>query len=163
MNAKDVLFYGHDFVMRYLKDLPDDQWDTPNVCGWWSTKNIIGHLASYECLLVEVLRSFQGGGPAPYLDQLASLGPEGFNDFQVDIRKDKTPREQRQEYEQAAAAALDLVARIPGETLRRPGTLPWYGAEYSLDDFLVYQYYGHKREHTAQINVFIDSLKAAEG
>ena len=49
--------------------------------------------------------------------------------------------------------------KIPVEVLRRPGTLPWYGAQYALDDFIVYQYYGHKREHTAQINVFKDLLK----
>jgi hypothetical protein len=56
---------------------------------------------------------------------------------------------------------LRLVQRIDAETLRRPGTLPWYGDAYALDDYIVYQYYGHKREHTAQINVFKDALKAA--
>jgi hypothetical protein len=40
----------------------------------------------------------------------------------------------------------------------KPGTLPWYGPEYALDDFIVYSYYGHKREHSAQINVFRDQL-----
>jgi hypothetical protein len=30
--------------------------------------------------------------------------------------------------------------------------------EYALDDFIVYQYYGHKREHCAQIAVFRDKL-----
>jgi proline iminopeptidase len=28
--------------------------------------------------------------------------------------------------------------------------------EYALDDFIVYNYYGHKREHSAQIAVFRD-------
>jgi hypothetical protein len=31
--------------------------------------------------------------------------------------------------------------------------------EYSLDDYIVYSSYGHKREHGAQINVFKDTLK----
>ena len=39
---------------------------------------------------------------------------------------------------------------------RQSGTLPWYGMEYALDDFLVYIYYGHKREHSAQIAAFRD-------
>ena len=51
-----------------------------------------------------------------------------------------------------------LLARIPAETLRRPGTIPRYGEGYSLEDLEVYQYYGHKREHRAQVDVFRDRL-----
>ncbi len=51
-----------------------------------------------------------------------------------------------------------MVGRIPSETLRQNGTLPWYGMAYALDDFLVYAYYGHKREHSAQIAAFRDRL-----
>ncbi len=161
MNASDVLRYGHDFVMRYLKDLPQEHWETPNVCGWWSTKHIIAHLASYEHLLVEVLRSFSDDRPTPYLKQMIELGGEGFNDFHVNIRKDRSPAETLAEYQGAYDQCAALIGSLDAETLRRPGTLPWYGAEYALDDFIVYQYYGHKREHTAQINVFADTLKRA--
>jgi hypothetical protein len=31
--------------------------------------------------------------------------------------------------------------------------------EYALDDYIVYAYYGHKREHSAQIAVFRDLVK----
>ena len=41
---------------------------------------------------------------------------------------------------------------------RLPGTLPWYGNRYSLDDFIVYTFYGHKREHGAQIGVYRDKI-----
>ena len=50
-----------------------------------------------------------------------------------------------------AAAALDPAR------LREPGSIPWYGEEYALDDLIVYQYYGHKREHSAQIEAFRDA------
>jgi hypothetical protein len=53
---------------------------------------------------------------------------------------------------------MQLSAGVPANLLRQPGTLPWYGPEYALDDFLVYSFYGHKREHTAQIAVFADTL-----
>jgi hypothetical protein len=33
-----------------------------------------------------------------------------------------------------------------------------YGKEYALDDFVVYMYYGHKREHGAQVAGFHDRL-----
>jgi hypothetical protein len=164
MNASDVIKWGHDFVTRNVADLPREHWEAPNVCGWWSTKLVIGHLASFEVMLNEVLTSFQSDGagrPQPYLEQMSSLGGQGFNDFQIDARKNRTPAELWAEYNAAAEESLRLVARLDSELLRRAGTLPWYGAEYALDDYIVYQYYGHKREHTAQINVFKDTLKAA--
>jgi hypothetical protein len=158
MNARDILHYGHDFVLRNLADLPQEHWDTENVCGWWSTKNILAHLASFEYVLNEVTHSFVGSGPMPYLEQFGDH-PGKFNDFQVDIRKNKTAQEVFDEYAERHAVNMEQLSKIDAETLRRPGTLPWYGNEYALDDLIVYQYYGHKREHTAQINVFKDSLK----
>jgi hypothetical protein len=53
---------------------------------------------------------------------------------------------------------MSLIVAIPPETLRQTGTLPWYGMQYAMDDVLVYMYYGHKREHSAQIAAFRDCL-----
>jgi hypothetical protein len=136
MNAHDILYYGDSFVTRNLNGLPMEHWQTDGVCGWWGVKEIIAHLASFEHVLTDVLRSFLEGGPTPHL----------------------TPAETLAEYQAGVAENLRLVSRIPAETLRRPGTLPWYGQEYSLDDYIVYQFYGHKREHMAQVNVFKDSF-----
>ena len=158
MNARDVLHYGHDFVMRNLADLPMEYWDTQNVCGWWSTKDIIAHLTSFECVLIDALKSYQGGGPTPCLEQF--LSDQGkFNDAQVGERKGKPAAEVFEEYQARHAQSMARVAEIPAEIIRQPGTLPWYGLQYSLDDLIVYQYYGHKREHMAQVNVFKDLLK----
>jgi hypothetical protein len=158
MNASDVLHYGHDFVLRNLVDLPMKHWDTENVCGWWSTKNIIAHLSSFEGVLIEVLLSYVGGGPTPTLDAFTG-DPGKFNDDQVAERKDKAPAEVFDEYQARHAKTMGLIAKIPAEVISQPGTLPWYGEQYSLDDLIVYQYYGHKREHMAQVNVFKDLLK----
>jgi hypothetical protein len=158
MNASDVLHYGHDFVLRNLVDLPMEHWDTENVCGWWSTKHIIGHLTSFEYVLIDVLKSYGGGGPTPTLHAFTA-DPGKFNDDQVAERKDKTPAEVFDEYQARHAETMELIAELPAELVRKPGTLPWYGAQYSLDDLIVYQYYGHKREHMAQVNVFKDLLK----
>ena len=58
----------------------------------------------------------------------------------------------------ASKQVMELSARIHPEVFRQVGTLPWYGMDYSLDDVLVYMYYGHKREHSAQIAAFRDGL-----
>lgn len=163
MNALDVMKYGHLTVLRAVDGLSDGQWVEPGVCGIWSTREIIAHLASYELVLAEVLQGLAAGGQTPLLDELITAGA-GFNDTQVDRRRGQTCTqtldEYRSAYEQVAASGM----RLPEDIWRQAGVIPWYGAEYSLDDLIAYQYYGHKREHCAQIDVYRDRLgRAAAG
>jgi hypothetical protein len=86
--------------------------------------------------------------------------PNGnFNDQQVALRKHNTVAEIVAEYSDTCAQTMELITRIPAETLRQSGTIPWYGVEYALDDLIIYMYYGHKREHCAQIALFRDRLE----
>ena len=158
MNAADILKYGHQTVLRTIADLPDSAWETPGVCGVWSCKDIIAHLASYERVLVDILATFLNSEPTPSLDEFRD--PNGsFNDGQVALRKHNTVAEVVAEYNSTCSQTMELITQIPLATLRQAGTIPWYGSEYALDDLLVYMYYGHKREHCAQIAVFRDRLK----
>ena len=160
MNAIDILKYGHLTVLQTLKEVDEQHWATPNVCGWWSTKDIIAHLASFEHMLVEVLSSLLGAnGPTPYLALMAE-DPERFNQVHVGARQQLTPAEALAEYVDTQTRTMALAGQIPAEMFRQAGALPWYGANYDPDDFICYTYYGHKREHAAQINVFKDTLSA---
>ena len=157
MNAGDILTYGHGTILQTIDGLPDAAWEMGGVCGIWSTRDVIAHLASYEQLLVEVLSAFTDKGETPYLRMWRELGM-GFNDQQVEMRKDQSAAAVLAELNGAHERVRAQVAEIPADTFRQIGTLPWYGAEYSLDDFIVYTYYGHKREHAAQIAAFRDRL-----
>jgi len=157
MNASDVLKYGHLTLLGTLDGLPSAAWETPGVCGVWSAKQIVAHLASYEEVLVDILIASLRPAPTPALDRFRELG-DAFNDRAVAARDRLSPDAALAAYADAHAQVMALVADIPVETLRRPGTIPWYGAEYALDDLIVYMYYGHKREHAAQIAVFRDHL-----
>jgi hypothetical protein len=160
MNAGDILKYGDAFFMATVDDLPEADWLTPNVCGVWSVKDIVAHLASSELILVELLSDFLGeAGPRPTLESLMTEGPEGFNDVQVAHRQHMTVAETLAEYQAGYAKGMTLIARIPAARCAEVGTIPAYGPEYSLDDLIVYSYYGHKREHGAQVAVFRDQLK----
>ena len=75
-------------------------------------------------------------------------------------RVDQPPESILAEYTSAHTRVITLAGRLPGSLWAQTGTIPWYGAEYSLDDFIVYQYYGHKREHSAEIAAFADRLNA---
>jgi hypothetical protein len=158
MNALDILKYGHFTVMGAVKDLPEADWNTAGVCGIWSVKQIIAHLASFEHLLVEILENLAGHEPGPALqrywaDYLA------FNDHEVAARAHLNAAQTMADYEAAQAQTMMLLPQIPEAKRGEKGILPWYGAEYDLDDFLVYTYYGHKREHCAQVAVFRDQIR----
>ncbi len=142
MNATDILKYGQLTAHQAIEGFPETAWETPGACGVWSVKDIIAHLASYEEVLVDILSGFVGRHPTPSLDKFTELGGQ-FNDSEVERRKGRT---------------MSLAERIRPEVFRHTGTLPWYGMEYALDDVIVYMYYGHKREHSAQIAAFRDRL-----
>lgn len=160
MNPADVLKYGDQFLRRTLEGVPQSAWETGGVCGVWSVKEIIAHLAVYEGWLTEILAPFAGVKvDTPNFTRIGEIGPAAWNDVSVDERKGKSPADALAEYTAAYQYNYDqLVPKVDAAVWARPGTLPWYGAEYALDDFIVYSFYGHKREHAAQIAVYKDSL-----
>jgi len=150
MNARDVLKYGHLTLLGAIEGLPEPVWDAPGACGAWTPRDILAHLASYELVLAEVLTAALAPAPTPCLDRFLALG-ERFNDDEVAARRHLTAPGIVAEYTGAAERVAELAGRIAPDAFAQPGTLPWYGAEYALDDLIVYLNYGHKREHAAQI------------
>jgi hypothetical protein len=120
-------------------------------------KDIMAHLASYERVLEDILGSLLDAAATPYLDRYRAGA--AFNDTEVEARRAATVPQILDELAAAHKRTMAQIARIPEERRRQPGTLPWYGSEYSLDDVIVYMYYGHKREHSAQVAAFRDRLK----
>ena len=161
MNASDILKYGHLTVHRSIDGLSDSEWAIGGACGWWSCKDIMAHLASFEVVLVEVLASFTDGAPMPTVERM-SRDHQAFNDEEVAARASHSPADVVAEYDALHAKTMALIADIAPEVLRKPGAIPWYGEEYALDDLIVYQYYGHKREHMAQVDKFKDDSRAMD-
>jgi uncharacterized protein (TIGR03083 family) len=162
MNTLDILKYGHQTVLNSLDPVPQSEWQEPGVCGYWSVKDIVAHLASYELMLYEILAGLVGEEiPSPTLERMATQRSE-FNDSEVARRQEMTPEAVLAEYDEAHEKVMEYAARLPADKFRQNGILPWYGDEYDLDDFLVYTFYGHKREHMAQVDHFRDSLSSGE-
>ncbi len=158
MNSIDILKYGHLTVLATIDDLDAAACEVSGVCGIWSVKQIMAHLASHELVLADVLKSILGGTETPYLDANIAQGV-AFNDLEVEQRDGQSYEAIMREYKDAAAKTQALITRVSADQQREIGLLPWYGAEYDLEDLIAYSNYGHKREHCAQINVYRDSLK----
>jgi hypothetical protein len=153
MNARDVLTYGHFTLLGSIDGLTPEDAAAPGACGVWSIKQLIAHLGTYEAVFADVLAADLGATATPRLDRFLELG-EDFNDITVAERDAMTFDQSLAEYTSCYEDAMASLARIAPERLRELGTLPWYGLEYALDDLIVYQQYGHKREHAGQIGVF---------
>jgi uncharacterized damage-inducible protein DinB len=157
MNAIDVLTWGQRTVSRAIARLEPEDWAAPGALGVWTAKDIVGHLGAFEVRFVEVLSAFAG---VPYEPSLTLADPATFNDDQAAIRADRSVEAIVDELNDAHARVMELARLIPAERWREVGTIDWYGPEYSLDDLVVYQMYGHKREHTAQLEAVIDRRSA---
>lgn len=155
MNATDVLRYGHLTLLGTIERASDDIVGAPGACGTWSIKDIVSHLASYEAVLVDILGTAIEPGPTSVLDRFRNPDAD-FNDLEVAGRASRSMDDVLAELNDTHARTLDQIAGIDPKTLRQPGTIAWYGPDYALDDLLVYMYYGHKREHSAQIESFRD-------
>lgn len=159
MHSVDVLKYGDLTLRRVVEGLPAGDWATPGVCGWWSVREIVAHLTSFEYILSEALEMAGGArdGYGPIL-RAWFRDPQAFNDQQVADRAALSPAETLADYAAAQAQTMTLAAALPPEAWLRTGFLRAYGAEYDPQDFITYALYGHKREHAAQIAVFRDAL-----
>ena len=95
----------------------------------------------------------------PLRDALKADG-QAFNDHQVDeLRNGWTYERCLEEYLAAHEQVRGLVSDLPAGLLQRTGAIPWYGAQYDLEDLIAYQYYGHKREHSGQVQTFRDRFR----
>lgn len=158
MNAHDILNYGHHFLIKTWQGLPESEWETAGVCGVWSVKDIILHLASYEDLLVDILSAqLDFHISTPTLNHFLT-DYQGFNDDEVAARRHLSQQDALNAYTVGFERTLELIKQVALDQQHRVGLLEWYGADYDLEDFLVYTYYGHKREHGAQIEAFKDRL-----
>ncbi len=160
MHPVDVLKYGHLTVLRVVEGLPAADWNTAGVCGWWSVREIVAHLTSFEHILGEALE-IAGGARDGYGPTLRAWFGDGqaFNDEQVAGRAALSPEETLADYVAAQAQTMTLAAALPPEVWLQTGFLHAYGAKYDLQDFITYALYGHKREHAAQIAIFRDAVK----
>jgi hypothetical protein len=152
MNPADILRYGQATIDEHIDRLRPADWDAIAL-GTWTTKDLVGHLGAFEVRFAEVLAHFAGDEPTT---NLRAASPATFNDDQAAIRASWTVEAIVGELRDAHARTMSCVGRISPERWREVGTIPWYGPEYSLDDFLVYIEYGHKREHAPQLEAVLE-------
>ena len=147
MQTIDVLTYGHRTVMATVARFEPEDW-SGIALGVWTAKDLLGHLGAFEVRFADILATFVG---APVESDLTAADPATFNDDQAAVRFDWSIERITAEYVDANARVMAHARALAPALWAKVGTIPWYGLEYSLDDLVVYQMYGHKREHDPQL------------
>jgi DinB family protein len=152
MNTLDVLMYGQRTVRSTIDRYGPDDW-ARIALGVWTAKDLLGHLGAFEVRFADQLAPFVDEAPE---SDLASADPRTFNDDQAAVRMHWPIDQIKAELLGAHDRVMGHAKRISPEVWREVGTIPWYGAEYSLNDLVVYQMYGHKREHDPQLGAVLE-------
>jgi hypothetical protein len=152
MQTLDVLMYGQRTVRSTIDRYTPTDWDRIAL-GVWTAKDLLGHLGAFEVRFADVLATFVD---APRESDLMDADPRTFNDDQAAVRKDWPLDRVMAEFLDAHERVMRHAKAMAPEVWREVGTIPWYGREYSLDDLVVYQMYGHKREHDPQLGAVLE-------
>ncbi len=156
MDLNGLLEYAHGVVIKSSSGLAESNRGEELTCGTWSARDVIGHLCSFKHLVKEVVSTFSGNKDTPYFQQWLTNGPNNFGDDQVAARRAISYESNLAEYNLAHQGMMALLTQIPEAEIHRPGTLPWYGAQYALEDFILYTDFGHQIEHASQLALLRD-------
>ena len=154
MNVHAILKQAYKRIHDVVDPLEEADWDLAEVCGVWSTKQVVGHLTGWALYLEEFLAPHAGlEGTTVYLDDFRQLGEDGYNAKHGTPAADQSVAQVRAAYDDVWSRLLRLATQVTAERWRQTGTLSW-DPDGSLEDFVVYAYYGHHTEHAAQIEEF---------
>lgn len=101
-----------------IDGVPEERMTEPGVCGEWSVKDLLGHVAVWDAYVVAVSRRFLAGEVPGTVDW------EGINEREAAARVDRSVAEQRAEMDRVHAAMVEFVAALQPKELRTKGVRP---------------------------------------
>ncbi|GCE13683.1 DinB family protein [Tengunoibacter tsumagoiensis] len=157
MSAAEALENGHQSVLTALNDLPESEWEIPGADGDWSIKDIVAHLAAYDLVIIDILKTFHDSQPGPYVLKLfrpdGKVNSQEFNQETVATRRYHTAQQVLNEFQEGQLQVTSLLQQFSPASLQQPGTLPWFKTEISLEE-LLNKLARHLQEHGEQIQRF---------
>jgi uncharacterized damage-inducible protein DinB len=113
------------------------------VCGVWTLKDVLGHIADWEWLGVEGLRDM-AAGRSPQVEHVADI--DAWNQVHADARREQSWEEVWADFHAARKAFLEVLDGMSEADLdQRVFAFPW-GAEGTPRRW-VRVYVDHDREH----------------
>lgn len=139
--------------------LTEEQLARKGTVGEWSIKDMLGHVAAWERMMLGFLprRVATGATPAVLL-VLREHGEDAVNAVEVAERESLTPQEQLAELQQARARLAAYIGTLGDAALE--GTHPWPEWEGTLAAYLSENLSEHELEHEATLRAAAERLRA---
>lgn len=144
MSKEEIIAAVHDGWRSFkaaLEPLTAADMEEPGVCGEWSVKDIVGHIATWETLLTKRLLLDAEVESEPRPDVV-----DGFNRREVDRKRRMTVAQQMTELDQTHRALRKALADAPEVCFEFGGRM-----RSSIDSSTVLHYH----EHALQIRAWL--------
>jgi uncharacterized protein (TIGR03083 family) len=106
-------------LLASFAGLSDEQMLEPGVCGDWSARDILAHLASWDRATTQMYREMLAGSRPPFMD-LEDEGIEQFNAKGHQATKDATLQEVMTELNASREEMLELLREVDNQALFAP-------------------------------------------
>jgi uncharacterized damage-inducible protein DinB/predicted RNase H-like HicB family nuclease len=126
--------------------VPADACDLRRICGEWTVKDLLGHIADWEWFGAEGLRQM-AAGQAPDVEPIGDL--DTWNAVHVEARREQSWEMVWQDLHDARWALQDTLERMGEVELSQSFPFPWgpQGTPYQWAGV----YFGHDREHARDL------------
>ena len=102
--------------------VPPEERASRQVCGVWTTKDVLGHIADWEWVGVEGLRQM-AAGQAPLVEHIADI--EAWNQAHYEVRRDQPWEEVWADLHAAREALLEVLNGMGQDALSQSHLFPW--------------------------------------
>ncbi len=87
-----------------LEGVPETRWSEPGVCGDWSIKDVLGHIAVWDQVAIDYLGMLARGE-----DPGESIDWQAINDASSSLRVDRNIEQQRAEMDETHISLLGVL------------------------------------------------------
>jgi uncharacterized damage-inducible protein DinB/predicted RNase H-like HicB family nuclease len=130
--------------------VPQEERSSRPVCGVWTLKDLLGHVADWEWFCVESLRQFSAGEATRVQHD---GGVDAWNKAQAAVRRDDQWQTAWDEFHAARKALLAILNRLSQADLDEPFPNPWDPDGTPYRWIQIFQ--EHDREHARDIRAAV--------
>jgi uncharacterized damage-inducible protein DinB/predicted RNase H-like HicB family nuclease len=137
-----ALAAARDELLAAAALVPPEERASRPVCGEWTLKDVLGHVADWEWFGVDGLRQM-AAGQSPQVEHVQDI--DAWNQAHVEARRDQAWETVWADLHAARRALLDVLEEMSQAQLGRSFPFPWgpEGTPYQW----IWVYFRHDREH----------------
>jgi predicted RNase H-like HicB family nuclease/uncharacterized damage-inducible protein DinB len=144
--SKAVLLAALDAARKELASsaalVPAEERASRSLCGEWTLKDVLGHIADWEWVGVEGLRDM-AGGRAPQVEAINDI--EAWNQARAEARRNQTWEQVWTDFQATRLAFLEVLQGMDQTMLDQHYPFPWGAAGTAYQWVLVF--FRHDRDH----------------